>query len=221
MNSLETQVLRLIGESTASPDVFGELTDSFQQIRGSLNDAIQELNMATGAYRRTYFLPIYSGQQLYRLATVVDYIGYVVQAWDRARKYRLMRTDLMALSRFDPWWMKLSGPMTQYFQAGLNVVGVYRLPSENTVLELDCVMIPSPYTAGTDAIKLRAQYQRAAVHYAVSEFYASRGDANRANEYFTRYLETANLMMLRPGMAERQYYIGSVDKPGATEAAAK
>ena len=46
MNSIEKEVLKLIGENTTIPDVFNEV--GIKQIRDSLNDAIAELCMVTG-----------------------------------------------------------------------------------------------------------------------------------------------------------------------------
>ena len=212
MNDLETHVLRLIGENVTSPDVFLDTAAGLAQIRGSVNDAVQELCMITGSYRRTYHLALLANRQFYRLAPQNDYLGYIVGAWDRSQKRRLERTDLMALSRSDPWWMKQTGPPLRYMQLGLNHIGIYFIPSsKGTVLELDCVMIPQPYADDVTPVKLRANFQHAAVYLAVSEFYASRGDASRATEYMKRYLETAGLMGLHPVVAERQYRFGGYE----------
>lgn len=212
MNDLETHVLRLIGENTSTPDVFLDTDAGMAQIRASVNDAIQELCMVTGSYRRTYHLALLANRQFYRLAPQNDYLGYVVGCWDRYLKRRLTRTDLLAMSATDPWWMKQTGPPLRYMQLGLNHIGVYMIPStKGVVLELDCVMIPKPYADDAAPVKLRGNFQRAAVYLAVSEFYASRGDAKRAQEYLTRYLETAGLMQLHPVTAERQYQFGGFE----------
>ena len=206
MNALETHVLRLIGEDTASPDVFADTDAGIAQIRGSLNDAIQELCMVTGSYRRVYHLALLQYRQFYRLAPQDDYLGYIVGAWDRSQHRRLERTDLAAMARNDPWWMKSTGPPLKYMQLGLEHIGIYMMPSANgIVLELDCVMIPLAYADDGAPIKLRANFERAAVYLAVSEFYASRGDAKRAQDYLNRHLETAGLMQLHPVQPERQW----------------
>lgn len=218
MNSLETHVLRLIGENTSSPDVFVDTDTGLAQIRASINDAIQELCMITGSYRRTYHLALLENRQFYRLAPQNDYLGYVVGAWDRSQKRRLERTDILAISQADPWWMKRTGPPLQYMQLGLDHVGIYMAPAtKGVVLELDCVMIPFPYTDSVAPVKLRGNFQRAAVYYAVSEFYASRGDAKRAQEYLQRYLDTAGIMQLHPLTAERQYRFGGYEPRQKTE----
>lgn len=209
MNSLETHVLRLIGENTTSPDVFTDDDTGIAQIRDSLNDAIQELCLVTGSYRRTYHLALLTERQFYRLAPQNDYLGYIMGCWDRNLKRRLERTDLLSLNREDAWWMKRTGPPLKYVQLGLNHIGIYMAPSvKGTVLELDCVMIPHAYSEDESPIKLRGNFQRAAVYLTVSEFYASRGDAKRGQEYFERYLETAGIMQLHPRQAERQYQYG-------------
>jgi len=213
MNNLETHVLRLIGEDISSPDVFVDTTAGIAQIRASLNDGIQELCMVTGSYRRTYLLALLANRVFYRLAPQNDYLGYIVGAMDRQKRRRLVRTDLTALTCQDPWWLKRTGPAIQYMQLGTNHIGVYMAPStKGIILELDCVMIPKPYAADKDPVKVRSQFETAAVYFAVSEFYASRGDAKRAVEYHAKYIETAGLSALHPMTADRQYRFGGQEE---------
>lgn len=220
MNDLETHVLRLIGENTTSPDVFTDTDAGIAQIRASLNDAIQELCMVTGSYRRTYNLSLLASRQFYRLAPQNDYLGWIVSVWDRSQKRRLERTDVLAISAHDGWWMKRTGPPLQYMQLGLTHIGIYMAPSANgIVLEIDCVMIPKAYTGELSQVRLRDNYQRAAVYYAVSEFYASRGDAARAGDYLSRYLETSGMMQLHPKNAERQFQFGGYQPKDKMEVA--
>jgi hypothetical protein len=218
MNDIETHVLRLIGENISTPDVFTDDDSGIAQIRTSLNDAIQELCMVTGSYRRTYHLSLLANRQFYRLAPQNDFLGWIVGVRDRSQKRSLHRTDVLAISAADPWWMKRTGPPLEYMQLGLTHIGIYMAPSTNgVVIEADCVMIPKPYTEDTAPVRLRDNYKRAAVYYAVSEFYASRGDAARAGEYLQRYLEMAGLKALHPSMAERQYRLGGYEKKVTAE----
>lgn len=218
MNDLETHVLRLIGEDISSPDVFTDTDAGIVQIRDSLNDAIQELCMITGSYRRTYHLALLEGRQFYRLAPQNDYLGYIVTTWDRHLKRRLERTDLLAMNHIDAWWMKRTGPPLKYMQLGLDHFAVYMIPSaKGTVLELDCVMIPFAYPDSVTPVKLRSNFQKGAVYYAVSEFYASRGDASRATEYHARYLEVSGMMSLKPQQAERQWQYGKYEARSKVE----
>lgn len=206
-------MLRLIGENISSPDVFTDDSTGIAQIRDSLNDAIQELCMVSGSYRRTYHLALLADRIFYRLAPQNDYLGYIVGCFDRQKKRRLIRTDLQTLTKYDPWWLKRTGPALQYMQLGTNHVAVYMAPSaKGIILDLDCVMIPKPYTDEKDPVKVRTQFQNAAVYYAVSEFFASRGDAKRATEYHGRYIETAGLTSMHPLTAERQWRFGGQDK---------
>ena len=78
MNSLESHALRLIGENTSSPDVFSDTAAGMAPIRDSINDALQELCMLTGSYRRPYLLPLYADRQFYRMSFERDYFGWVV-----------------------------------------------------------------------------------------------------------------------------------------------
>lgn len=204
MNDLETHVLRLIGESPDSPDVFLDTDDGMAPVRDSINDAIQELCMVSGAYKRTYLLPLYEDRQFYRLDWQQDYFGWVTEAWDRGRGRKLTLTDVVTVAGKDQLWMQHGGNPDEYMQLGMDIIGVYPKPSANgTVLELTCVCIPKPYATDTDPVKVREIYQRAAVYFAVSEFYASRGNAQRATEYHGRYMETAGLMAMHPATAER------------------
>lgn len=209
MNSLEKEVLKLIGEDTTTPDVFTDDSTGIAQIRDSINDAIQEITMVTGSYRKTYFIPLMAGKNLYRMDWTQDYFGYVVQAWDRNRKVKLIQTDLVRLSSDDPTWLQRTGSPDQYFHVGANVIGIYMKPSASgTVIECDCVCIPKEYTENTDDIKIRTLFQRAVVQYAVGEFYASRGDAVRATQYFNNYLEVAVLKKLQPESQDTQTRMG-------------
>jgi hypothetical protein len=131
------------------------------------------------------------------------------EAFDRNRRVRLTQTDPIALSSFDPQWMASNGDVTHYYHVGINKIGLYRRPSTSGgVLELKCVCIPKPYEEDTDIVKLRENYRRASVFYAVSEFYASRGDAVKAKDFLDQYLETANLMRLKPLSIQQQYRFG-------------
>lgn len=206
MNILETHTLRLIGENVTTPDVFTNTDTGLAQIRDSLNDALQELCMVTGTYMRTYHLPLLEEQLFYRLDPAQDFIAYPVTVWDRSNKRKLIQTDLIKVSKCDPYWMQRTGVTLEYMMLGLNVIGVWRPPSaKGNVLELHCACIPKPYDSDIAPIKVRDAFQKAAVYYAVSEFYASRGDAKRATDYATKYLEAAGLMSLKPQQAERQY----------------
>lgn len=209
MNNLEKHTLRLIGEDISSPDVFADTDAGIAQIRDSINDAVQELCMVTGAYHKAYLLPLYADRQIYRMGWEADHFGWVTEAWDRDRKQRLSQTNVLSLTEYDPWWMQRTGNPEQYFQIGDDLIGVYFKPSANgIVLELDCACIPKPYTSDTDPVKLRETFERAAVYMAVSEFYASRGDARRATEKLEGYLETGDIMAIYPDAQEKIYQFG-------------
>lgn len=216
MNNLETHVLRLIGEDTSSPDVFTDTTAGLTQIRDSLNDGVQALCLASGLYTRTYHLALLANRQFYRLGRGNDYFGYVVEAFDRNNRIRLKQVDLTSLSVNDPWFMKIGGSVTHYLQIGLDHIGFYRFPTaKGIVIELKCVCIPASYATSSDVVKVRQAYQRATVYFAVSEFYASRGDAKRAGEYLERALETSGLMQIHPRQAERQWQMRGPDSAPA------
>ena len=198
MNALETQVLRLIGENTSAPDVFKNTDEAIAPIRDSLNDAIQEITMLAGGYQETIHVPLVSGKSFYRLTAHTGDFGWVTEAWLVGERRRLHQTDLHRLNQQDPRWLVHQGSPDAYLQVGLDVVGFAPKPSSSSdIVELHCVWIPAPYTTDNQRIKLRDMYRWAAVSYAVSEYYASRGDANEATVHLERY---ADLLGLR-----RQY----------------
>lgn len=209
MNDLEKSVLKLIGESTSTPDVFTDDATGMALIRDSINFGVQQLCMATGSYRKKYFLSLKEDCQFYRMYWDADYFGYVVQAWDRTNNRRLEQTDTLKLNKEDPNWMNNQGYPQKYFHVGYQYLGIHLKPSaSNWVLELDCVVIPKPYTTDGDPVKVRETYERATVQLAVSEYFASRGDAGKAGDWLKRCLETAGLRSLLPMMSERVYQFG-------------
>ncbi len=205
MNSIEEHTLRLIGENVTSPDVFTDDTTGMAQIRTSISDAIQELCMLLGAYTRDYHLPLMADKQWYRLAPEHDYVAYIADVTDYARKRKLTQTDLQTIG-LNPWFLKENGSPEEYFFVGHNVFGIWPYPSaEGTLLILKCVCMPKPYSQDYDVIYLREYLQRAAAYYAVSEYHASRGDAKRGQEYHIKYLETAQITQLNTKTFERQF----------------
>lgn len=213
MNDLEKETLKFIGEDTDSPDVFSDDATGLAQIRGSINDAIQQMCMVTGSYQKRYFLPLREDCQFYRMSWETGYFGYVVNAWDRLRHTKLEQTDVIKLNVEDPWWMQRNGYPEKYMHVGYQYIGIYFKPSSSdNVLELDCVVVPKAYSTDTEPVKLREAFQRATVQMAVSEFYASRGDAIRATGWLNNALETAGLKKLHPDAAEQQYQFGGYNR---------
>jgi hypothetical protein len=212
INAIEKEVLKLIGENVSSPDVFVDTEAGMEPIRDSINDAIAELCMVSGAYKQTYFLPLVAGQFIYPLTWSADDFGYVLQAMDRSRHMRLDQTDPLALGMTDFKWAESTGDPSHYYHIGYNHVGIYRTPTTSgAVIELECVCIPKRYTTGAELVKVRGNHQRACVFFAVSEFYASRGDAKRAVEWHTQYLEVADLMRLKPKATEQFKRMGGTN----------
>lgn len=213
MNDLEKEVLKLIGENTTSPDVFTDSSTGLAMIRDSLNRAVQQICMVTGSYEKKYFFPLKQNCQFYRMHWETDYFGYVVDCWDRSRHKRLEQTDLLKLSAEDPDWLGRDGPPEKYLHIGYEYIGIYMNPSSSDlVLELDCVAIPMAYTSDTDPVKLRDTFERSAIQFAVSEYHASRGNAERAVEWINKSLETVGLKKLNPTMMERKYQFGGRNK---------
>lgn len=194
MNALETKVLELIGESTDSPDVFTDDEDGMAPIRRSISDAVQEIVMLTGFNKRQYFMPLREGIAFYRMRLQNGDLGWITDAWSVVQKRRLEQTDLLRLSAHDPRWMIHTGSAESYLPIGTDVIGIYPKPSgDGDVIELTVVEIPAVYESSEDRVKLRETFQYAAVHFAVAEFWASRGDAIEAQIHVQRYVDALGL----------------------------
>ncbi len=194
MNILERKVLEGIGEDPDNPDVFLDTDAGIAPIRDSLNDAIQEIALLTGMYKRQYLLPLRTGQAFYRFKLANGYLGWVTDVWDVDRKFRLEQTSLTKLSSHDPRWMVGTGFPEAYMQLGVDVIGFYKKPSASSgMMELTIVEIPHAYITDTERIKLRESFQYAAVLYAIGEYWASRGDVQSARAFGVRYLDALGL----------------------------
>lgn len=194
MNALERRVLEGIGENPDAPDVFVDTDIGMEPIRDSLNDAIQEISLLTGMYKRQYLLPLRKGLSFYRFKLQNGCLGWVTDVWDVNRKVRLEQTSLTKLSHFDPRWMVGAGFPESYMQLGSDVIGFYKKPSASAnVMELTIVEIPDPYTTDTERIKLRESFQYAAVLFAIGEYWASRGDVQEAKAFGVRYLDALGM----------------------------
>ncbi len=213
MNVLEKHVLQIIGENTNSPDVFLDTDDGLEPIRESLNDAIQEISAITGSNIRTYHVPLVSGQSFYRIRLAEGSFGWVTDAFLVNQGTRLEQTDLIRLNHFDPRWLESRGTPESYFQIGARVIGFYRQPTDNDIVELNCVVVPKRYATSADRIQLRDTFKWAAVHYAVSEFWASRGDAMEARREFDRYLTQMGLQDIYPKANDRGYQFRTNKEP--------
>ena len=67
-------------------------------------------------------------------------------------------------------------------------------------LDNEIMFVP---TDDDDKINLRDIFERAAVHYAVSEYWASRGDAKEGVVHYKRYLKLLGLYDDTPSLNER------------------
>jgi len=202
MNDLEKQILHKIGEDPDDPDVFTDITP----IRDSVNDAIQEVSMLTGSHKEVFRIPLLTDRIFYRLDFASGYFAWVTNAFVVNNRRRLTRTDVLKLSLNHPRWMVSRSYPTDYFQVSTNVVGVYPKPSgDNDMIELNCVVIPERYDDDNDKIFIKQFFERAVIHYAVSEYWASRGDAVTATTEYKKYLDVLGLRELLPDANENIY----------------
>ena len=194
MNNVETLVLQMIGENTSDPDVFTDDSTGMAQIRDSINDAIEEIAIITGGYRETMQFPLRTSRTFYRIVTTGISLAWITDMWLRAGKRRLEQVDLFKLNQFNPGWMKNAGPPRSYFPIGFNHVGFWPKPgSDGDIVECTFVAVPGRYTADTDRIKVRRDLEWAAAHFAVGEYWASRGDAKSAVMHHMDYANALGL----------------------------
>ena len=218
MNDLEKLVLRQIGESVASPDVFSEGSDALLQVRRSINDAVQEVSMLTGAVKQTYLIPLVAETTFYRLWLKTDYVGWITDAWLVSNRRRLEQTDRFRLDKTAGWWLKHRGTPEAYFPVGLETVGIYPAPSGSTdVIELHCVVIPAPYVRDTERVRLRDTHKWAVVHHAVAEYYASRGAPMDAAQAIAQYADALGLARSYGIAPETKYRARTEKDPWPTE----
>jgi phage pi2 protein 07 len=217
MNSIERNVLEMIGENPDSPDVFTDGSQGMAQIRDSINDAIEEISMLTGSVTRKYHMLLRTNQGFYRLNFKRERFGWITDAWLISIKRRLEQTDTIRLNAFNHCWMKDTGTPEAYGQIGKDVFYCWPRPSGELVLELSCVVIPDRYENDYDRIKLRDVYQWAASDFAIGEYYASRGDAKQAIEWHNRYLERLGMAGMYPKTKEKKWgYKTEKQTEGAT-----
>jgi hypothetical protein len=205
MNQIEQNVLETIGESVDSPDVFTDDSAGLALIRGSINDAIEEISMLTGAKHGVYHMLLRSGQSFYRMDFRRDRFAWITDAWLVQIKRRLEQTDLTRLNAFNPRWLLNTGSPQSYGQIGNDVFFTWPCPAGTDVVELRCVVIPDRYIEDYDRVKLRETFQWAAVHYAVGEYYASRGDAKQALYHHNIYVEKLGIQTMYPATYEKPW----------------
>lgn len=207
MNSIEERVLQTIGESTSSPDVFLDTAAGLALIRGSVNDAIEEIAMVTGSLRDTFYLPLREGRTFYRfddLGQAGD-VAWITDVFVTTNRRRLEQTDFLKLLKSNPRFLIDSGSPVCYFPIGLEYLGIWPKPGGDTdILEIIAVMIPYRYSADTDRIKVRQDLEWAAVHYAVGEYFISRGDAKQAIIHHQNYLDALSIDL--PFHTSAQYH---------------
>lgn len=209
MKDIEKRILRQIGEDPDNPDVFTDA--NITPIRDSVNDATEEIAMMTGVHSGRYYLQLYTGVMFYRLKFTQGQFGWVKSAWFVDRKIPMDQTSVTALSMENPYWMQADGDPYRYMQIGQDVIGVYPKPSgAGLAIELECAVIPARYTSDDEKHHIRRDYEKTVASYAMSEYYASRGDAKEASRHYRKYSEMLGLdRSHNPYTHQRHYYHGS------------
>jgi len=205
----ETIVLELIGENIDSPDVFVDTEMGLKQIRDSIGSAIEDISLITGGAQRKYHIPLEANMMFYRITSDLDNIAYPKSVYLINQKRKLYQKDFIWLNWYNPSWLQETGTPCHYVFIGKDLICINPTPTSNTdMLMIDAVVIPTRYSDEQDEIKVRDSFQWALAHYAVSEYYASRGDAKSAVEHFTKFLDRASLQRFYPSAFERSYGLG-------------
>lgn len=205
MNEIETHVLDMIGEDSDDPDVFTDDETGLAQIRESVNDAIEEIAMVTGSTVDTYMLPLTARAGFYRLefSAYKSRLAWITGVWNAAQNRRLEQTSLIKLTAANPRWMFNTGSPEAYFPIGFTHIGLWPVPAASSgLLHIEAATVPVRYTLDTDRIKLRRDFEWAAAHFAVGEYWASRGDAKTAIRHHEKYLEKIGMYVMYPLTAE-------------------
>lgn len=214
MNRLETHVLDIIGENSDSPDVFVEGSDEFDQIRGSLNDAIQEIAIITGSKKRVLNIPLKANKFFYRIELETDEFAWITSVWLYNLKRRLSQKGFFWLTQYNPRWLYNVGTPERYVQIGEKTLCIHPAPSAATdILEVTCVIAPERYTRDTDRINLRKEWEWGAVHYAVGEYWASRGDVQTAVTHHKTYLKHLGMSEAYPEFADKRWGLNTFKNP--------
>jgi len=210
MNELETHVLELIGESIDSPDVFTDTDEGMEPIRDSLNDAIEEISMVSGANKRTYTLPLRANTNWYRLSMEQGVFAWPVNVYVVGYG-RCDQKDFEWLVLYNPRWMYDTGTPERYCLVGKDWICIHPAPATDaSSIEIEMVVIPDRYKTDADRIKLRDEFKWAAVHYAVSEYWASRGDKATALIHHGIYLKKLGVIELYPESADKRWQYKTV-----------
>ena len=199
MNRLERAVLLEIGENPDSPDAFSDISP----IRNSINDAIAEIIMVTGSYKRLYQVAMEADKKFYSLAPEHGEIAWITDAILLTRQRRLEQTDFALLKEENPRFFICTGTPTRYVPIDNDLVFFHPIAGSDTdIVELTCVMVPDAYTQDADRTFIRRDFERGVIHFAVSEYWASRGDAKEALAHHSRYLDLVGLRRLFPAAQE-------------------
>jgi len=203
-NDLESRVMDLIGENTDSPDVFDD--DGITEIRSHLNDAIEEVALITGCHKRVWYVPLKANAYFYELNEARDKFGWFVSVFLTGTKRLLRQTSLEGLAQLDLRWLYATGTPSYYVPISFNRLIIWpALHASTESVEVTAVAIPDRYTTDTDRVKLRKTHEWACVNRAVSEFWATRGDAQSAARYFQQYAQEVGFAALYPEMSERRW----------------
>ena len=203
-NDLENRVMDLIGENTDAPDVFDDT--GIEEIRSHLNDAIEEVAMITGCHKRIWHVPLTADSYFYSLDQSRDKIAWIETVYLLNPPRRLKQESLLGLEQMDARWMIATGTPSLYVPFSYDKFVLWPAVSASSYsIEVTGIAIPDRYTLDTDRVRLRKSFEWACVNRAVSEFWATRGDAQSAARYFQTYAQEIGYPQMYPEQYERRW----------------
>lgn len=192
-NNIENEILRVSGENIDTPDVFIEGSAELLMLRTFINDAIQELCMLSGVYRKNYILTTKTNRMFYRIVPQYDYISFINFILDRSRQLKLVKTELESIAKIDSFFLQRNGNASHYVMFGNEFLMLYPKPTSSYALTINFTAIPKSYTESTDPIKIRKDYERAVIYDSLSKYYAYNRELDKAVDYMKMAYETAKI----------------------------
>jgi len=202
MNSLEKRVLRIIGDDPDSPDVFDD--DNITPIRDSINDAIEEIAVMSGADKITYRMPIYANQNFYRFSFPKYQLAWVDSVYLPEKNRHVNQTSLGSVERRHPRWLTTSNTPEEYFIVGVNYIGFYPIYGDDGYhANIKCTILPTRYTRDTDVLRLREDRENAVIAYAAAEYFLTVLDMQSAIHWISRYNQFASTLNFKSTIPEK------------------
>ncbi len=146
LGELKKLVMNIVGEDSASPTYWTDSNDS--ELRGYINDAVEEVCILTGQYVEDLNIPVFANRQHY----ILDFskgsqLLWINHARIEPESWRLGQVDPEKLSREDYNWMTRTGTPINFCSIGLDTIRLIPFPTvDGKVIEMNVTAIPPTLT---------------------------------------------------------------------------